>query len=107
MDDLVVLALSSSVYGEQQPLRRKEAAALPLPAQAGDEAEGSKVSCSATATLLFIHLLRRKSWGGEADGQHCRCRCAQQWGRASRTRHLERGDGAELDVSEEVGTCSL
>lgn len=76
------------MHGEQeQPVHRKEPAVLPLPAQAANQAEGSKLPFATTTVHLLVDRCYRVYPRGCDD-------CIRHW---------ERDTGAGLDAHEEVG----
>lgn len=86
-------------------MHRKEAAVLPLPAEATRKGASKQTGCRATGFILCLpplRLLRRLS-REETDGGGAAGRRAQR-----RLRHgddgrgAEHGDGARLDVPQEV-----
>lgn len=80
-------------------MHRKEAAFLPLPAQASREGESEQAGCWATGALRLPRQLRRKETdGGGAGGR----RAHQRLGRGNGGRGAEHSDGASFDVPQEV-----
>lgn len=93
-----------------QPVHPKEAAVLPLQAQAADEGKRSNGKIGTTAILLLLLLLVIQLLGrfgcSESAGWRGRCCYTHRRGCNNGNRNQEHDDGAGFDVSEKVGAAA-